>query len=245
MRRTKTKTNENQKRDAIGDAEDAEVGDEQTLPARREVFVASARATPVPKRAAASPFGRKAGAGAVAPAPRLAPADARGISGTPATLAARAGGRWAPPPRVRGELGAGEDQKVGGGEPPPLAAVVGSARGGRGDGRQRRAPRRRLACGESAGREVERVASRAGVSVRGDDAFGRRRRSSARDAARDAIVVAAGGRVTLLFFVRAVMSSVVRRATRFARLARLRIATRVTCGVIFVTLLEASESSRS
>ena len=90
--------NQNQKRDAIGDAEDAEVGDEQTLPARREAFVAAARATPVPKRAAASPFGRKAGAGAVAPAPRLAPADARGISGTPATLAARAGGRWAPPP---------------------------------------------------------------------------------------------------------------------------------------------------
>jgi hypothetical protein len=89
--------NENQKRDAIGDAEH-DGGDEQTLPARREVFVASARATPVPKRAAASPFGRKAGAGAVAPAPRLAPADARGISGTPATLAARAGGRWAPPP---------------------------------------------------------------------------------------------------------------------------------------------------
>jgi len=90
--------NENEKRDAMRFAED-DGGDDQTE-ARREAFVASARATPVPKRVAASPFGRKkkAGAGSVAPAPRLAPADARGISGTPATLGARKGGRWAPPP---------------------------------------------------------------------------------------------------------------------------------------------------
>ena len=62
---------------------------------------ASTRATP--KRAAASPFGRKAGAG-VPTAPRLTPADARGVPGTPMRLAARQTGarkprgRWAPPP---------------------------------------------------------------------------------------------------------------------------------------------------
>ena len=79
---------------------------------------------------------------------------------------------------------------------PAEPASVGARRGGCGDGRRRRAPRRRFAGGarSSEGREVffSRVAPSAGVSVRGDSAGERRsERRSAGDEARDARVVAA------------------------------------------------------
>ena len=173
---------------------------------------ASTRQRGAPRRAPlASPFGRKAGAG-VPVVPRLAPATrARGSPGRGPGESRRPAGRRAralrAPPGVRRELGPRNEKVRGvgraprrgaGGEEsaPAEPASVGARRGGCGDGRRRRAPRRRFAGGarSSEGREVffSRVAPSAGVSVRGDSAGERRsERRSAGDEARDARVVAA------------------------------------------------------